>query len=138
MVIHDLDKFEELATRCGNRYLAIQIVAKAARQFTSNHKEYSLNESKVIQWILTGDCPYTPKQLADRKYINSRSEIDEILCWVSDSEVAEEVRKMYKKSVRSAKLQLSTNSALSNSQLDRANILLRMAWYSTGEEENNK
>lgn len=130
MVIDDLYNFDKLVEACGNRYLAVMFISESARKLGQQRKEYRISESKLIQWILTGNCPYTDNQLESMKIKQCDEGVETILCWVSDKEVAKEVKFLYKRSVHNHKLVYSTNTKLGQNRIDRANILLRMIWYS--------
>ena len=131
MVIDDLYNFDKLVEACGNRYLAVMFLSESARKLGEEKKEYHISESKLLQWVLTGHCPYSEAQLELMKEKRSNEGLDTILCWVTDKQVTNEVRFLYKKSVRNHKLTYSNNTNLSASKCDRVNILLRMIWYST-------
>lgn len=130
MVIDDLYNFDKLVEACGNRYLAVMFISESARKLGQQQSKYQISESKLIQWILTGECPYTEVQLAARKKREIDEGVDLILCWVYDAEVVTEVKKCYKKSVNRQKLIYATSHNLPQSKIDRINILLRMIWYS--------
>lgn len=131
MKIEDIDRFNQLAESCGNRYLAVTWVANWARNLGKQYADYHIQESKLLDWVITGHCPYTDSQLESRRQ-NSMGEsiIESVLEWVTDVDVKNEVRELYKKSVKSRKLITSENTNLSLGQQTRTNILLRMIWYS--------
>lgn len=131
MVIDDLHSFDRLVEACGNKYLAVVFISEAARRLGQQRKEYQISESKLIQWILTGTCPYTDIQLEMRKKPKDDESLNRLLCWVIDKQVADEVRCLYRKSIHEQRLIYSHNASLSQSRIDRVNILLRMIWYST-------
>lgn len=131
MVIDDLYTFDELSKSLGSRYLAVTFIAKQSRRLAETNKDYKILESKLIQWVITGNCPYTESQLNSRKIVSNNSEIDELLCWVNDKDVVDEVRRLYKLSVQNRTLIMCENSSLSIGKTNRVNILLRMAWYSS-------
>ena len=130
MEIKDLFAFKELETKCGNRYLAIKYLSDSARKLGKQYKEYHISESKLIQWALTGRCPYSENHMWRRLHANDDG-LDEFLIWITDTEIADEVKRCYKQSVRNRCLTLCEDNYFSQSQLDRINVLLRMAWYST-------
>lgn len=131
MVIDDLYDFDKLVEACGNRYLAVMFISESARKLGQKRKEYRISESKLIQWILTGNCPYTDAQLEIMKERPNDEGLEKILCWVTDEQVVKEVKFLYKRSIHNRKLTYSNSNALSQSRIDRVNILLRMIWYST-------
>lgn len=131
MVIDDLYTFDRLAESCGNRYLAVMFLSESARKLGSKKKDYQIAESKLLQWVLTGTCPYSNKQLDRMKKKVSDDGIENILSWVSDQFVVDKVRFLYKSSIRRRKLLYYRDSKLTKSKVDRINILLRMIWYST-------
>lgn len=122
-------RFNDLVESCGNRYLAVRLVAQWARGFESQYPDSALMESKLIDWVVTGKCPYSNWELATRHRLDDDDELEELLCGVMDEDIVSEVRKMYKLSVRAGKLLLSTNKQLSVGELTRTNVLLRMVWY---------
>ena len=131
MKIEDFDRFNELAESCGNRYVAVIWVANWARNLGEQYADYHISESKLLEWVITGHCPYTHSQLESRRQNQiDESIIESVLEWVTDADVESEVRELYKKSVKSRKLIISQNTNLSLGQQTRTNILLRMIWYS--------
>jgi hypothetical protein len=132
MKIEDLDRFNELAESCGNRYLAVTWVANCARNLGKQYADYHIPESKLLDWVITGHCPYTDSQLERRRQNQiDESIIESVLEWVTDADVESEVRRLYKKSVKSRKLITSENTNLSPGQQTRTGILLRMIWCSS-------
>lgn len=124
----NLCEFEKLAEACGNRYVAIQWLSRESRKLFEENKDYRILESKMLSWALTGECPYSETQLARRKFVNKLDNVDELLEYVTDEEVEQEVRTFYKASVKNRKLILCDRDDLGRSRLSRVNILLRMAW----------
>ena len=131
MDLSDLDRMKDLERSCGNRYLAVNFIADAARSLGKQMKDYQIMESKLIEWVIKGKCPYTEQQLDRMKYNASDHTVDSYLEWVSDQSVSNAVRKAYKQSLRNRKLTLCEDSSLSKPRLDRTNILLRMIWFSS-------
>ena len=128
----DGSAFEQLAERCGNRYLATMYVAKQSRAlFHALSEKYSVNliESHVISWALTGEVP----SIAELHLRPSNSyEIDNILdflCYIEDEEIKKKVIRQYKLSVKSKHLVYIKEKSMNIYQKDRINILLRMIWY---------
>lgn len=126
MLISDLNLFNEFATKVGNRYLATSYISQSARSFAEELPRYII-ESYLIHWVLIGEDPQhirvRIRDDAETRYMN------EVLCYVYDKKVVDAVKYMYKNSIKNRHLVYSSNSDLSNSQLDRAKILLRMIWY---------
>ena len=138
MVISDFKLFQEFEKSCGNKYLAVKFIASAARKLGKEKSKYHITESKLIQWVLTGECPYTRAQMEAMYRDPSEDKIDEVLCWISDDAVSNRVRKLYKESIRNRHLIMCEDTNISKSRVDRINILLRMIWFSTGDlEEDN-
>lgn len=135
MEIEDLNRFNQLAESCGNRYLAVQLVAKWSRALFKETSQYHLLESKILTWVLTGHCPYVESQLNSRVVNHDDDYINEILEWVTDEDVVEEVQKLYKQSIHNHKLLECSNENLLSGQKSRANVLLRMIWYSNISKE---
>ena len=131
MVIDDLYTFEELVKACGNRYLATMFISESARRLGHIKKEYHISESKLIQWVLTGQCPYTDRQLERMKESISDDGLSSMLCWVTDKDVAESVKRLYSESIQRRRLRECADSTMPQGKIDRINILLRMIWYST-------
>lgn len=130
MVIKDLDKFNELEQLCGNRYLAVQFIIRCTRQLEKKYLGCGLNTSKLIEWVITGESPYTLQEIEKRRLIwQDTNELVEFLCWISDEEVSEEVKKCYKLSLNNHHLTLCCNSKLSEGTRSRVNVLLRMVWF---------
>lgn len=135
MVIHDLDRFNNIAEACGNRYVAIQLIAKAARSLGQATRHYSISESKLLEWIITGSCPYSQKSLERRQVFNEKlDDVMDILCYVTDQIVIDEVTVCYRNSIRHRKLTLCKREDISKHRVNRINILLRMIWYNFKED----
>lgn len=128
MGIQDLSRFNILSEACGSRYVAVRWLAKAARQLGTEYSDYELLESKLLTWLITGQCPYTTYEMDMRKLLRKVDTIDDLLEYVTDEEVEEQVRLFYRKSIRNKRLTLCDNDDLGSSRLSRVNILLRMAW----------
>lgn len=129
MVINDVARFNEFAESCGNRYLAVRILAKWARELGEELHEYHISESKLLEIILNGKY-YTDNQMSQRRS-KSADNLDDFLEWISDDRVINEVKYLYRQSVRRKRLQGCKNKTLSHGQRSRTNILLKMLWYST-------
>lgn len=129
MYSNDITLFNELATKCGNRYLAVKFVSTIARDLGHEAKGVVI-ESKLITWALTGKCPYTKDELEYRQQHDSDvAELEDYLCYVSDEAIANQVRKYYKISLRNRHLTLDESNVLDKYYQMRTNIILRMAWY---------
>ena len=124
--------FEQLADKCGNRYLAVMYVARASRAlFRSLSEKFSVDliESHVITWALTGQVPDIEKLPLRPSDCSEISSILDFLSYVEDEEVKEKVIEQYKKSVKEKHLVYITDRSMSIYRKDRINILLRMIWY---------
>ena len=130
MEIKDLYTFTELSKACGNQYLAVKFIAESARKLGSTNKQYHISESKLIEWVLTGRCPYTEWELQRRLHSFSDKALEDTLCWVSDKQICSMVRRYYKKSLRLHHLNICEDATIPQSKIDRVNVLLRMIWYS--------
>lgn len=129
MWIEDKQRFEDLAYKCGNVYLATNYIAKAARQLDSSLPVHFL-ESNLLSWALYGHYP--PKSAVSARINNSDPDIaslEDYLCYVDDEDVCKSVRECYRKSIQSRHLVYCTNKQLNSYQLERVNIILRMIWY---------
>lgn len=125
----NLCEFNKLAEACGNRYVAIKWLSSETRRLFAKNRNYSLLESRVLTWALTGTCPYSRFELERRNISHKVDHIDELLEFVLDEDVCNEVRTFYKISVKNKQLTLCDRVDLGESRLERTNILLRMAWY---------
>lgn len=126
MLISDLKLFNELSEKIGNRYVAVQYISYAAREFATKLPRYII-ESYLIHWVLTGENPdhihVVLRENADIRFMN------DVLSWIEDEEVNRTVRKMYFDSVKSRHLVYKSAKSLEKHRQDRAKILLRMIWY---------
>ena len=126
MLISDLQLFDELAKKLGNRYLATAYVSQSARIFAQGLPKYII-ESYLIHWVLIGEDPKHIRARirddADVRYMN------EVLCYIYDEDVCKAVRNLYKKSIRARHLVYQSDIDLNKYQADRVKILLRMIWY---------
>ena len=138
MEIREIDRFNELAESCGNRYAAIKLVSKWARDFGIEFKDCHILESRLIQWVITGKCPYVEEELQKRRIVPNEDKINEVLCWVSDKSITNEVRYLYKESVHHRRLLTCNNNKLSKGQISRVNVLLRMTWFYTSNKEKGE
>ena len=131
MGLQSLCEFNKLADACGSSYAAVRWLSKESRRLGVENSCYHILESKLLTWALTGKCPYTRSQLAFRKlaWREHQDDLEDILEFVSDEDVADLVRSNYSKSVKNRHLTLCDHADLGESRLNRANILLRMAWY---------
>lgn len=137
MRMSDFSRFNELAESVGNKYLAIQLISEWARELGREYKDYYIVESKLLQWVITGRCPYVESELESRKFVTDYDKVEDFLSWVMDTEVSSEVKRLYKKSVRNQHLQRCDNKQLSESRKNRVDILLRMIWYSSSIKGGN-
>ena len=130
MEIHDLDRFNKLAEAVGNRYQAIMFLSDTARCLGRKYACYRLSESALLEWVITGTCPYSKAAMERRKIISEDVDhIDEYLEYVDDDTVQAVVRKLYKQSINEHHLILCKDENLSSGRRSRINILLRMIWY---------
>ena len=130
MVINDSVRFDEFAKSCGNKYLAVRIIARWARDLGEKFSEYSISESKLIEIVLNGKWYYTEYEMMQRRRASDDDHLEEFLDWVLDETIIEEVKYLYQKSVKNRGLQLCTNPYFTSGQRSKTNILLRMLWYS--------
>lgn len=131
MEIGEIQQIQKIADAVGNRFAAVQLIAKAARNIgtSKEYRCYAISESKLIEWVVTGKCPYSKEVLDKRKIINETiDELEDCLCYISDPDVINEVKRLYGQSLRMKKLQKCTNNNLSPGQQSRVTILLRMIW----------
>jgi len=126
-MLNDLVLFNQFAEKLGNRYAASVCIAKLSRQYSRNLPGPVI-ESKLAHWVLTGQDP-------DKLHIKPRRDPDvefmeDLLCYVDDVQVCNEVRSCYKMSILNRHLIYSCNTNLSKYQQERVSIILRMCWYS--------
>lgn len=130
METNDIKKFCKIEEACGNRYLAINMLSKNTRELGKRVDIYHLLDSKLLEWVITGDTPYSTEILELRKArYETIDDLEELLLEVSDKEVVEAVKSSYHNSIKNKRLTLCTDSSLSKAKQSRANILLRMIWY---------
>lgn len=135
MEIQDLERFQKIEEAWGSRYLAVKFIALVARRWGSEGRAYKISESKLIDWVLTGKCPYSHSKLETRKYISERiDDLNEKLCEVLDPVVVDEVKHCYKQSIKNKRLTYTTRTDISPYVVSRINILLRMIWFSFSTE----
>ena len=138
-MLNNLKQFNELAEKCGNKYLTAKYLAASARNFGLNPKYHGLIlESKLISWALTGIQPYSDKELEKRRRLQVDSdlaEVEDYLCYVDDEEVKEQVRKYYRASIRSKHVVLDESNKLDKYRQMRVNVIVRMMWYGLPDKE---
>ena len=137
MVIKDLKRFDEFARSFGNRYLAVRLISKWARELGQKFSEYSILESRLLAAVLDGRCFYSEEELAIRKKPTTDDHIEEFLEWVIDDDIVAEVKNLYKQSIKNRKLTECSNPNFSSGQIARTNVLLRMIWYSADTEKGD-
>lgn len=123
----DAPLFEELAEKCGSKYLAVNYLARCARRLASYH-DVSLIESELLTWALTGNKPKLDltryKRTDDIEILNIR----DCLSYIEDDEVKEEVIRLYRRSILHHHLIYEQSGRLGPYRSSRVNILLRMIW----------
>lgn len=129
MVLNDIKRFNEFADSCVNRYVAVQTIAKWARDLGSELSDYRISESKLIEIILNGKY-YTKGELSQRKRDDDPDHISDILEWAIDEKIVDEVKRLYRLSIKNKRLQSCNNTKFTSGEQSKINILLRMLWYS--------
>lgn len=138
MEIRELKCMESIEQALGNKFLSCMIVSELARRLgtSKGYYKYHLSESALIEWVVTGKTHYSKLNLENRIAVTEHiDDIDNVLCWVSDEEIVEEVKSLYKESIRNRKLLTCQRKDFNTYQRDRSNILLRLIWYACSEEE---
>ena len=135
MYNENLALFNKLANICGNRYLAVKYLSSQSRSLGAQ-SEGTVLESKLLTWALTGTPPYSIEEMRRRKeYDSDVAELEDYLCYVDDEEVANQVRKYYRISLRNRHVVLDDSSTLDTYRQMRVNVILRMIWYGLPECE---
>lgn len=130
MVISDYTRFREIESAFGNKYVAAMAIAKASRKLGEETTTCHISESKLIQWVLTGNCPYSQSELDVRRAVSEKIDnLDQYLEFVGDEIVRQKVIEYYKQSVRKHKIWYCSEEQISKGKQARINILLRMIWY---------
>ena len=136
MSLSELDQFNELARACGNRYLAVQYIAKASRYLNRTIPERVL-ESKLISWALTGEKPDLSKYTAT--FYLENPEIADVLYfldYVEDIRVKKAVIALYRASVNKKHLTYTCDEYIDPAIESRVRVLLRMLWYRIKTEDD--
>lgn len=132
MILADVARFDEFAESLGNRYLAVKVIARWARDLGMKFNEYHISESKLIEIILNGKY-YSEAEMAQRRDAFKCDNIDDFLEWVIDDRIVKEVKHLYKKSICNKKLELCTNPDFSSGEVAKINILIKLIMYSTDD-----
>lgn len=128
-LVDDLVEFNKHANKCQNKYLATLYIASAARKLLKKY-DNALLESEALTWIIRG---VNIKVLKQVQRIQSRrsfqlSYIDEVLCYVDDTDIKEGVRSSIVASKHARNLVYIYNVSNIHKQA-RIRILTRIIWY---------
>ena len=133
------DSFDELARNIGNRYAAVRFISKQTHKLSIRY-HYEIIDSQLISWILTGIKPKSVIRYESQIKIENRirslsdreitSVLDEILCYVDDSNICDSVRCSIIKSKELHHLIYVYKNIQNESQMARVRILTRMVWHS--------
>lgn len=139
MVIEDFNIFNNYAQSCGNRFEAVNLISRWARNLGGQFNEYRISESKLLSTVLSGKWFYSQSEMERRKIADSLDDVDDFLSWTLDKHIVSEIKRMYSLSIRSKHgLLLSKNNIFSKGELTKINILLRMIWYSEEHIQGEK
>lgn len=120
--------FDELADKCGNRYLAVKYIAKLGR-YLNYDVPGGLLGSQLLTWALTGQQPETKFDFNNYYKVNAELAcLEETLEYVTNDAVKRSVRKSYALSVRHHHLIYHYDDSLDQYEQGRVRILLRMIW----------
>ena len=133
------DSFNKLARNIGNRYAAVQFIAQQTHKLSTRY-HYEVIDSQLISWILTGVKPKSVIQYESQIDIENRirslsdrkitSVLNEILCYVDDSNICDSVRCSITESKDAHHLIYVYKNIQNESQKARVRILTRMVWHS--------
>lgn len=134
MGIRDLDRFNQFANDVGNRFLAINMICQWSRQLEKEYSNYRIPANKLIDWVIYSRCPYSPEELSRRQIFTFDDKLDKVLEWIDDAEVKDEVKSLYKYSIKHRHLSLCNNLTINKYKQGRINTILRMLWFSIDTE----
>lgn len=130
------DKFNKLADVFGSNYAAIRYLANSARQLMLKDTTQLL-DSQALTWAITGEKPVTKHiniTLLDKYNINK---LEDVLCYVDDEDVCQDVRTSYEESLKSKHLIYCCNRTTNEYQQARVRVLVRIIWYNLEYMEGN-
>jgi len=122
------EQFDQLASALGSTYAAVNFISSAARVLLETH-DYPCVESQAILWALTGKKPKFRKKHSLLSELDTVHILDDVLCYVEDSEVCKMVRKSYGESLKVHHLIYFYNDEMDEYTRARIRILTRIAWY---------
>ena len=134
MGIRDLDRFNQFASDVGNKFLAINMICQWSRQLEKEYSNYRIPANKLIDWVIYSKCPYSSEELSRRQIFTFDDRLDSILEWIDDAEVKDEVKSLYKYSIKHRHLSLCNNLTINKYKQGRINTILRMLWFSIDTE----
>ena len=115
-----------------NPYEMSMFLSILNRNICINYKRCVVG-SEVFSWILTGKEPknikkYLRDALSDKSYVDEY--IDEVLCYIDDSEVSEDVRLSLIKSLKKNYLLYNYKNTRKNDfKKSRVRILTKIFWH---------
>ena len=129
--------FDELAEKCGNRYLAVMYISKLSRKLNYQVPGGAL-ASQLITWALTGNKPEFKYNVLYHKNISpDLATMESYLEYVTDEDIKASVRISYTLSIRKHHLIYVYDKSLDQYQQGRMRVLLRMIWSENFELKEN-
>ena len=127
------EQFDQLASALGSTYAAVNYISSAARVLLEENN-YPCVESQAILWALTGKKPKFRRKKSLLSELDTIHVLDDVLCYVEDTEVCKMVRKSYGESLKIHHLIYFYNDEMDVDTRARIRILTRIAWYNLVSE----
>lgn len=127
---NDKERFLDFAEDIGNPYLAVRTVSSWARDVLKKY-DNKLLTSEVLTWIIQGIPPKSLEQfdkISKKRSRKTKSDLEELLCYVDDEDVCNAVRMSYEESFNKKELSFTYGSVLDEDRQARVRILMRMLW----------
>lgn len=128
---NDKERFLDFAEDLGNPYLAVKTIAIWARDVLRKY-DNKLLTSEVLTWIIQGKPPASLDQFdaaSKKRSRKTKSDLEELLCYVDDDDVCNAVRMSYTESHNKDELSFVYGSVVDDDRQARVRVLMRMLWY---------
>ena len=130
-LIQDKQRFQEFAEDIGNPYMAVNLISSWTRDILKKY-DNKLLTSEVLTWVIQGKSPKSIVEFNEQggrvfmRGRKSKSDIEDLLCYIDDEELCNAVRNSYEESCNKKELTFVYGSILDKGRQARLRILMRM------------
>lgn len=120
----------EFVKDVGNPFLAVKLVSSWTRDILAKY-DNKLLVSEVLTWVIQGVPPKSLNHFdkaSNRPIRKSKSDLEEMLCYIDDEDVCNAVRMSYEASLNSKQVIFIYGSVLDEDRQARVRVLVRMLW----------